>query len=124
MKAARRRADNTTMGKPRKVLFEAVNDMGQQKRIGKIKCSLIHSITWQFGSDDSTILLPSDSLSIRNNEGSVDLVSVGEDGVRGSIVYDEPFPFSDFYVNFKCEPNQFIPGGLKRVYGFFTVTNL
>lgn len=122
MKAARRCTESPTMSRPRKVLFEAINDAGSTKRIAKIQCDYLHGVAWKFDSDDGIFLLPSDRLYLRNNVEGLDLITIKDHGESGSIVFDEPIRFPNLYPNLYTEGNRFLVGGIKRVYGYFIVS--
>ena len=111
------------MSRPRNVIFEAVNDNGATKRVARIKCKYIYRVAWTFESGDGVLILPSDKLSLRNDEDGFDLVIVRDHGLSGSITFDQPIYFRDFYPNLYTQPNQFLTSGTKRVYGFFTVSS-
>ena len=110
------------MSRPRKVLFEAINDAGSTKRIAKIQYNYLHGVAWKFDSDEGVFLLPSDRLYLRNNVDGFDLISIKEHGESGSIVFDELIRFPNFYPNLYTEINRFLVGGIKRVYGYFIVS--
>ena len=112
------------MARIRKVLFEAINEEGKQKRIGSIKAGKIHGITWKTSTDEKSAFLHGDILKIRSKGGSIFACYILEHGLEASIWFDEPLEIgSSFYINLECTRNEFIPMGTKRIYGILHVSD-